>query len=207
MLGRKALGAAVAAAGLLGVALAPTADAALGTGDTTSTFTLTNGVISMTTPSSATLATWAANRLTGGTTVSGTLTGTTVTDERNSTAGWQVTAQSTSFSDGAGHTIPASNVTIAIDGVAGITQTVAGVTGALSTGLFVPVVGGTTGDVDGAIGALVGSELDTILSALPGGLLAQNANNAITYDPTVTVKVPPNTPNGTYSALITQTAS
>jgi hypothetical protein len=197
-----AIGVAIAASAML----APAASATLGAGDTTATFTLTNGGIAMTTPSSATLGTWTQS-LAGGNSVKGSLTGSKVTDNRNSTAGWTLSASSTAFTEqvqsGVPTTIAPANVTIAIPTVAGVLQTVNGVTGALSNGLFVATPGGTTG-TGGTIGNLVGSQLSTVLSGL--GVLGTNAKNAIEYTPEVTVVVPPNTPSGTYTATVTQTA-
>jgi hypothetical protein len=185
-----------------GVLAAPAASA-LNPNQTTATFTLANGTLSVSAPAAATLSTWSQS-LVSGNSVTGPLGTTTVTDNRNSTAGWTVAASSTAFSDGAAtpHTIPASKVTIEIPTLAGIQQTVNGVTGNLSAGLFVAQPGGTTGSAGGLIGSLVGSQLTSLL----GGLLG-NANNAISYTPSVTVTVPADTPNGTYTATITQTAT
>jgi hypothetical protein len=183
-----------------GVLAAPAASA-LNPNQTTATFTLANGTLSVSAPAAATLSSWSQSLVTGNS-VTGSLGTTTVTDNRNSTAGWSVSASSTAFDDGASHTVAASKVTIQIPTLAGVQQTVAGVTGNLTAGLFVATPGGTTGSAGGSIGSLVGSQLTSIL----GGVLG-NANNAISYAPSVTVTVPADTPNGTYTATITQTAT
>lgn len=203
--------AAVAGGALLAGVLATPAMAAEGSTD--ATFTLANGALSITAPVPTAPATavsidgWSQDFLAEGTSVSGELGTTTVTDERNVTSGWSVSASSTAFEQVVGgllvDTVPASAVGIKIQPSL-ITDVVVGTVSRLNDGIF-SATGGTTGDVAGAIGNLDGAALGTLVSSLTDPLLSQNANNQVTFDPTVTVTVPPDTADGAYTATVTQT--
>lgn len=203
---RKLIATAAGVALLAGGLLAPAASAAE-TGGTVTTFTLTNGFLSISVPTgdnTTPVSLGAADAtLLSGVQASGSLGDTTVTDERNSTTGWTVTASSTDFTqilDGSGlapvtaDTVAASNVGIVIP-TASIVVNGGEVLGGT---LFTPTAG-TTGAAGGAIGNTV-ADLSTILTAL-------DTTNSVKYNPTITVTVPADTANGTYRATVTQTAS
>lgn len=168
------LGAAIAAS----AALAPAAHA----GDTTVTFSLTGGSLSLTAPSSATLSSSGALSITGSS-ASGTLGSTTVKDERGAALhSLTVTMSSTAFSrSGGGTSIAASNVT----GYSGVAT-------ATGTAVAVPTVTGQA--LAGS-----GSAILTLNSVLGAG--------GASYNPTVSVSIPAGTEAGDYSATVTQTVA
>jgi hypothetical protein len=175
---RKALTAATAAAMMLGftaVAAPATAE------DTAVTFELTGGFLTITqAPAAATLTSGALT--VGGSTVSGALGSTSVTDERGALLNnATVTMSSSDFSNGS-TTIPASSAT----GYSGVATPDSGTT--------VPV--GTT-----ALTAVA-------LSGLGGTILTMESvgTGSASYDPTVTVAIPTDATAGTYTGTITQTA-
>lgn len=208
----KLVAAVAGGALMLAGVLAPMASAA--DDGTIVTFTLTNGSLSITAPESKNLGTATAGPT--GVRASANLGATTVSDSRNSTAGWSVYASSSDFSNGGAGTIGKANVTIQIASLTGVTQTINGGTSQpLTSGLFVADSDGTTGDATfdhdannataaipgGKIGDLVAAELVSLVGSL--GLVG--TNHTVTYDPTVTVVVPPDTPDGTYQGTVTQT--
>lgn len=150
------------------------------------TFTLSGGSLSIAEPADATLTAGALSGLVG-TSFTGSLGTTTVTDTRGGTAGWSTTiAQTTPFSDGT-TTIPAANVKawvaapIVPTGVATVT---AGTYLSQLTGL-----------------ALTGSP-QTFVSAV-----AVIGNNTASFAPSIAVTVPADATAGTYTGVITQTVS
>jgi hypothetical protein len=194
---------AVLGAGLV----APTA-ANAAAGSSSATITVANGLLSISVPDTsggAVALTTSSNSLTGYT-ISGNLGSTSVTDNRNSTTGWTAYANSSAFAQtdpGGTGSIAATNVNIQVPASQVLTQAVGAVsiTQGVGTQLFVPTAGvnGTGSGQGGSIGTAT-----TNLATLVGsGLIA---NNAVTYNPKVTVTVPPNTPDGTYVGTITQTA-
>src|SRR4051812_17416471 len=177
------------AAGALGV-LAPSADAAL-TGDTTVTFTLSGGALSISVPASANLS---SSTATGTPSLSGALGATNVTDGRgNLAAAWTVTVTSTDFvtpgsaGTAADRTISKSNVSY-VSGAA---------TATTGTGVFTP----------GTVASLSG----TLPATQIGGAWAGVSNNSATWNPTIGVTLL-NTNNtaavaGAYTGTITQSVA
>ena len=143
--------------------------------DTTLTFTVTSGLLSITAPGAVDLGSGAP-----GTTISGQLGPVTVTDDRALlSADWTVTASSGDFTTGGG----TPDETIAADEAGydpgAITST--GTIDATGTpitlsGTPAPVVTGTDGDGD----------------------------NTATWDPTISVAVPANAVGGIYTGTLTQ---
>lgn len=197
------------AAGLLAAiataAAAPGAGAAT-TGSTTATFTVTNGALAIVVPSGSVALGTTANTITGGYTISGLLGATTVSDNRNNTSGWTAYANSSNFvGDDAAITTDvivasAVNMKVLATNISAQSLGVTSITQGVGTQLFVPTVGvqGTGSGNGGSIGATTAN-----LATLVGTTLI--ANNSVTYNPTITVQVPPNTPNANYSGTITQT--
>jgi len=150
------------------------------------TFTLTSGSLAIAEPGAATLTAGALSGLTG-TSFTGSLGNTTVTDTRGGITGWATTiAQTTAFSDGT-TTIPAGNVKawvaapIVPTGVATVTS-----------GLYLTQLTGLT---------LTGIG-QTFVSAT-----AVLGNNSATFNPSIAVTVPNDATAGTYTGVITQTVS
>jgi hypothetical protein len=145
---------------------------------TTVTFTVTVGALTMTAPTTTDLGAGAP-----ASTISGPLGTTTVTDDRALlTAAWSATASSTSFTTGGGtpaETIPASVASYA-PGTLTTTGTITptGTTISLS-GAAVPVVTGTAGVGD----------------------------NTASWDPTLSIAVPPAAVGGVYTGTLTQSVS
>jgi hypothetical protein len=182
------------AAAVTGIALAPgaasaapkpsalahssTNDPSGGDPNTSVTFTVTVGALTMTAPTSVDLGSGAP-----GTTVSGTVGPVTVTDDRALlTAAWTATASSTSWTTGGGtpsETIPAGDVgytpgTVTTTGTITATPTPITLSGAAST-----VVSGTAGVGD----------------------------NTASWNPTLAVAVPSAAVGGVYSGTLTQSVS
>ena len=172
--------AAASAAPLRPAALAYSSSSAPSGGDpdTTVTFTVTVGALSMTAPATANLGSGAP-----GTTIAGALGTVTVTDDRALlSAAWTVTASSTPWTTGGGtgnETIPASDVTydpgdVTKTGTITATPTTLQLSGTPQT-----VVAGTAG---------VG-------------------NNTATWNPNIEVAVPAAAVGGAYAATLTQSVS
>jgi len=180
-----ALTAAAALTAGLGLFAAGPASAA----DTSVTFSITGGGLSITAPSGPVILTAGSSLLATGTTVSGQLGSTTVTDARGLLAGsWKVVMTSTDYSDGATptpHTIPATAATA----YSGATTATTGVAVILPTTALVSTsnLGGTGTQILSA-------------SATAGG-------NSATYNPTVSIAVPSTAVATTYTGTITQTVS
>jgi len=146
--------------------------------NTTVTFTVSSGALSMTAPDSVDLGTNAP-----GTTISGSVGTVVVTDDRALlSASWIVTASSTDWTTGAGtpaETIPAGDV-----GYDPGSITTTGTITAVGTPITLshtpqPVVTGTAGVGD----------------------------NTATWDPTLSVAVPASAVVGTYTGILTQSVS
>jgi hypothetical protein len=190
---RKAVGLGLSAAAIFATGLTmPAASAAVtsmaavnapapggpGDPDTTVTFAVTSGALTMTAPATANLGSGAP-----GTTISGEIGTTLVTDDRALlSASWTATASSTSFTTGTAttaETIPATDATYApgtITTTGGITATPTSIT---LDGDPQTVVAGTAG---------VG-------------------NNTASWNPTVAVHVPVQAVVGTYTGTLTQSVS
>ena len=158
--------------------LARSSSPASGDPDTTVTFTVTSGELSMTAPVSANLGSGAP-----GTTINGNLGAVTVTDDRALlSASWTTTASSTDWTTGGGtpaETIPATDVGYdpgSITTTGTITATGTPIT---LSGTAAPVVAGTDG---------VG-------------------NNTASWNPALAVAVPAAAVGGTYTGTLTESVS
>lgn len=118
---RKVIAAILSGAMLSLVALAPAAHAA----DTTTTFTLTGGSLSISSPTTANLGSAAAGALT----LTGSLGSNTVTDTRGALLGWTASAISTNFAGPSSTTVLAANASYA-PGTVTTTGTVTAAAGA-----------------------------------------------------------------------------
>jgi hypothetical protein len=172
--------AAASAATLQRAASAGVADSATTPGDpdTTVTFAVTSGLLTMTAPASAFLGSGAP-----GTIISGSIGTVTVTDNRALlAASWNATASSTTFTTGGGtgpEVIPASDATYTPGAIAKTgTITTAGSTITLSSAPQT-VVAGTAG----------------------------NGDNSASWNPTIAVAVPAAAVNGTYTGVLTQSVT
>lgn len=213
----------IAAGTIAGVAalgaLAPFASAAQ-SGQTDATFTITGGFLEIVVPDdtagAVSLGTFDEASPLNGASVSGNLGSTTVNDERNSTAGWTVSANSSDFVHDTVVTevVGGANVHISIDPTDVVSEALNG--GAPSTTLFVPDTDGTNGDgnlanAGGAIGSAPTANITTIVNGLIAGLglgdPLPSANNSVTYDPTIQVSIPADTLEGTYVGTIQQTVA
>jgi hypothetical protein len=170
---------AAAVGGILIAAPAANADAA----STPVTFTLAAGSLSITAPSSTVTLTSSGALSVTGTSVSGQLGTTTVSDARGTVAhSVTVTMSASDFAlSGGGGTIANTNAT----GYSGL---------ATPTGVAVPVPTASGQALSGA-----GSTILTLTGVLGAG--------GATYNPTVSVAVPANALAGTYTGTVTQTVS
>ena len=146
--------------------------------DTTVTFSVTTGALSMTAPDTADLGSGAP-----GTTITGALGAVTVTDDRATLGGtWAATAAATDFTTGAGtpdETIPATDAA------------------------YTPGAITTTGRVT-ATGTPV--RLDSTAQTVVAGTAAVG-NNTASWDPTIAVDVPADSVTGVYTATLTQSVA
>lgn len=151
------------------------------------TFDLAAGTLSILQPST-TASFGTATASATGTTVSGHLGTTTVTDTRGSLAGWTVSISSTDFSDGASHSIAVTNAKAYILPADGPTVT---------SGIAVP----STAYVSAGTGLTLANSGQTFVTATATG------SNVVTYNPTITVTIPSTAIAGTYTATLTQTVA
>jgi len=185
---RKSLFTVLGTAAALGAALltttaasaAPHARAAPGPGDTTVTFSVTSGLLTMAVPGSAALGTGLP-----GTTISGKLGQVTVTDDRALLhAAWTASASSTDF------TTPVTGTVLSTIPVA--------------DGGYDPGEVSTTGTITPIISVLAD------LSALPQTVVAGTAgtgNNTATWNPVISVDIPPDAVGGSYTSTLTQSVA
>ena len=175
---RLPLVAAIVAAGM--AISAPTATA----GDTTTTFTVTSGALSITVPVSAALGSGAP-----GTTISGALGTVTVTDARALlSASWTATVSSTNFTTGGGtaaETIGNGNVSY-WSGPA---------TATTGVGTFTP----------GQLTALNAQTLGT--SRIAFTMTAGVGDNSASWNPNLVVSVPAGAVGGTYTGTVTHSVA
>ncbi|HYD08875.1 MAG TPA: hypothetical protein VEA78_02130 [Acidimicrobiales bacterium] len=145
--------------------------------------------------------------------IEGDLPTTTVTDTRNSTAGWDVSADASDFDNtgastdviadelvtiSAGGTIEALLTSAASDPLAAVHASLAG--------LF--TTSETTGaDAGGVIGTLTDTGFDDLLGLLDLGGLLGNASHSVSFTPSVEITIPADIDPGTYSGTITQTVA
>ena len=179
---KKSIVCVLSVAAVLGAALTSTAASAAvtanppagGDPDTTVTFAVTTGALTMTAPLSANLGSGLP-----GSTITSTLTPVTVTDERALLGGaWTVLASSSDFITGAGtgpETIPATDATY-------------------NSGT--PVVTGNFVATPTPITLNNGPQ--AVVTATGSG------NNAATWTPTIVVAVPTTAVGGTYTATLTE---
>jgi hypothetical protein len=153
------------------------------------TLVLLGGSLTISQPGSATLGT--ATVSASGTTVTGKLGSTTITDTRGTLAGWTVTISATNLSDGASptpHTIAAGNMRAYVAAIDGPTVT---------SGVAVPTTPYTS--------------LATALTLSTGGhtfvTTTATGSNTVTYNPTVSVTVGSSAVAATYAGTVTQTAA
>jgi hypothetical protein len=149
--------------------------------DTTVTFTVTTGGLTMTAPGSANLGSAAP-----GGAISGDLGGNVVVTDLRATLGgtWTATASSTAWITGTGttpETIPAGDASYDPG-----TITVTGTSNAATEGHV--------------IAALSGTPQNTVTATVTG-------NNTATWDPTIAVAVPAAAVGGVYTATLTQSVS
>ena len=174
------------AAGLLlaGGIGAPGATAA----DTTVTFNVPTGDLVLTAQPSASLAT--VSSTVAGTTISGSLGAISVTDTRNVTLGWAVTATAGAFTqqtDAEGDPVAPGDAA-SIPGAAATITGPAATTAATNVATFVP---GAT---------VAGTGVIAVATSLVG-------SNTASFAPDMTVVVPVDTPAGGYSGVVTTTAT
>jgi len=174
------LSAAALTAGSIGL-LAPAAHAAT-SGNTTATFTIQGGALSITVPASTVdLGTVAAGSLSA----SGPLGDTSVSDQRGSlVATWTLTASSTNFTTGGG----SANETVANTNVSYLAGPSTSVAPALA-GVFTPVPAVTLG------------------SPIAAGAFAGSGVNTVHWNPTISFVLSANQTAGLYTGTITQSVA
>lgn len=182
---KKSLFCVLSVAAVLGAVLTSTAASAAvkantpagGDPDTTVTFAVTSGLLTMTAPASANLGSGAP-----GTTISGVLGAVVVTDDRALlSATWTAVASSTAFTTGAAtanETIPAADVT------------------------YTPGTPFVTGSA-----TAVPATITLSATPQPVVTLTGVGNNSATWSPTLAVAVPAAAVFGTYTATVTQSVS
>ena len=181
---RRWLARAATAAVIVAGSATMTAQASTGT-----SFTLAGGTLSIAEPASANLG--SATLSAAGTTVTGHLGTTTITDNRGSVAGWTVAVATTNFTDGATptpHTVAANKLKAFIATGDGPTVT---------SGVAVP----TTPYPSAATALTLSTAPQTFLTATTTG------SNVVTYNPTFSVTVDSTAIAGTYTGTVTQTVS
>jgi hypothetical protein len=150
------------------------------------TFTLTSGSLAIAEPGAATLTAGALSGLVG-TSFTGSLGATTVTDTRGGITGWSTTiAQTTAFSNGS-TTIPAANVKAWVGSPI------------VPTGVAVVTSGTYLAELTGL--GLTGTAQTFVTATAVVG------NNSATFNPSIAVTVPTDATAGTYTGVITQTVS
>ena len=164
------------AVGMAGSLLAGLAVAPALADTETVTFTIASGNLTIDAAPSADLG--SSVNLVAGATVSGALGNVVVSDTRNATLGWVASASSTDFTKAA-DTLAKANAT-----VSGVNTLVS------STGLAV------SGGFVGAAASMAGS------GGTVGTAVALGSNTA-TFNPTMSIVVPVNTPTGAYTGTLT----
>ena len=150
-------------------------------------FELGAGSLSITQPGPVTLTAGTVTSL-AGSTFTGSLGSTTVTDQRGGVVGWTTTiAQSTAFSNGT-TTLPVGSTKAWVAGAIVPTSGVATV----SAGTYVLQ----------ATGLVLGAGGQAFVSAT-----AVLGNNTTSFNPSIAITIPSNATAGTYSGVITQTVS
>ncbi|MFL6238247.1 MAG: hypothetical protein ACJ735_01960 [Actinomycetes bacterium] len=159
------------------------------------TFALSGAGLSISVPSNADVDLGTATTNVVGTSVTGSLHPTTVTDTRGQVlAPWTVTVSSSGFTGSgaaAGHSLAAGNATMYLDTVSTLANVVA-----LATGGLLP-----TSAALQATPVTLSSGGATLLAGTTTG------SGTITYTPDISVSIPAATVAGTYSGAVTQTVS
>jgi hypothetical protein len=162
----------------------PPAAAAPTTGDTTVTFTVTAGALSITVPASVDLGSGAA-----GTQITGNMGPVTVTDARAAlVATWTATVSSTDFTTGGG--TPAETIS-----KANVSYWSGPATSTTGTGVFTP----------GQLTALLAQSLSVPRTAFT--LTAGVGDNSATWNPGLIVNVPAAAVAGTYTGTVTHSVA
>jgi hypothetical protein len=193
---RKTIAIALAAVSVGASGLLATPAFAATSGATDVTFVVSGGSgLAISIPSNTTVDLGSATSNILGTTVTGSLHPTTVTDTRGAILGsWTVTVSSPGFTGSgtaAGQTLAPGNATMYLDTV----TTLTGVLG-LATGGLVP-----TSAAFQLTPATLSSGGATLLAGTTAG------SGSITYTPDIHVAIPANTAAGTYTGTVTQTVS
>ena len=169
-----------AAAAAAATAVVPAGPLAAGTGSTTTTFTISTGTLSISVPPTANMGTVAS----GSTHVSSLLGDVQVTDLRASLAGsWVTTVSSTDFVTGGGtgaETVPNSDVT----------YDPGDIVSSSGTATFTPGTPGTLAAPRTAFSAT-----------------SEVGDTVATWDPQITIQIPPGAVNGTYTGTITHSVA
>jgi hypothetical protein len=191
---RKTVAVAFAAVSLGSTALMAVPAFAANTGSTNVTFALSGTGLAISIPSNADIDLGTATTNVLGTTASGSMNPTTVTDTRGAiAAAWGVTVSSTGFvgsGTAAGQSLAPGNAQMYVN-VLDLTTLVGLATGGLvptSVALVATPVTLSSGGV-------------SLLSGLTTG------SGTITYTPAIKVTIPASTVAGTYTAAVTQTVS
>jgi hypothetical protein len=191
---RKAIACALAAAAI-GTTSLLASPALASSASTNVTFALSGAGLSISVPSNADVDLGTATTNILGTTASGALHPTTVSDTRGLVAAsWTVTVSSAGFTGSgtaAGHSLAAGQATMYLDAVSTLTGVVA-----LATGGLVP-----TSAALQATPATLSSGGATLLAGTTTG------SGSITYTPDISISIPANTVAGTYAGAVTQTVS
>ena len=193
---RKTLALAVAAASLGASGLLASPAFAATSGSTNVTFALGGGSgLSISIPNNSDVDLGSATSNLLGTSATGSLHPTTVTDTRGQLlAPWTVTVSSTGFSgsgSAAGQSFSAGNATLYLDTVSTLANVIA-----LATGGLLP-----TSFASQAVPVTLSSGGGTLLAGTTTG------SGAITYTPDIHISIPANTVAGTYTGAVTQTVS
>jgi hypothetical protein len=198
---RKLLAAAVGASTLGLTALCASPALAAGgcssgcAGSTNVTFSVAGAGLSLSVPANTDVDLGSATSNVLGTTVTGALHPTTITDTRGALLGaWTVTVSSAGFSGSGtalGQSIAAGQGVMYLDTVSTLTNVVA-----LATGGLVPT-------------SFTSAATPVTLSSGGGTLLAgtTTGSGSITYTPALKVTIPASTVAGTYTGAVTQTVS
>jgi hypothetical protein len=164
--------------------IVPQAAEAATTGDTTVTFTVTAGALSITVPASVDLGSGAA-----GTQITGNMGPVTVTDARGAlVATWTATVSSTNFTTGGG--TPAETISNA-----NVLYWSGPATSTTGVGVFTP----------GQLTALLAQSLNVPRTAFT--LTAGVGNNSATWNPGLIVNVPAGAVAGTYTGTVTHSVA
>lgn len=174
----------IAAAGAVALLLAAVPVSSASSSDTNTTFTVTSGLLSISSPASKALGAGPPNG-----TITSQLGSVTVSDARGVLNGtWTATVSTTDFTTGGGtpaETIPKPNVTY-WSGAA---------TASSGIGVFTP----------GQLTAVNAQPLGITRTAFAANAVV--GNNSVTWNPTIAVNIPPAAVAGDYAGVITHSVS